>query len=181
MFASLVRPPKWPAVLRKVSTASGTPRPVSRIDDLCGRWALGARLSAGCRRLIIEHIVLIARYSSHFTNTGGLIHRKECSFPEKWLNGDNPSVWTRINRGASNSHQLLVSNLPGDLATRWYCSRRTLRGRQLTRFDLCFAAACWELWKQRNTRIFNDRATRSDELGKGILDTVKLWTSVFMS
>nr|CAD1824829.1 unnamed protein product [Ananas comosus var. bracteatus] len=49
-----------------------------------GPW--GAGLSAGCRRLIIEHIAVIARYSSHFTNTGGLIHRKECSFSEKWLN-----------------------------------------------------------------------------------------------
>nr|CAD1821546.1 unnamed protein product [Ananas comosus var. bracteatus] len=59
----------------------------------------GAGLSAGCRRLIIEHIALIARYSSHFTNTGGLIHRKECSFPEKWLNGDNPGDSVRVNSG----------------------------------------------------------------------------------
>lgn len=91
------------------------------------------------------------------------------------------TVWNRLDHGASNSQQLLLSNLSGDLATRWNRSRRSLKGRPKTFFDLYFAAACWELWNQRNMRIFNDRATRSDELGKGVHDTVTLWTSVFTS
>nr|CAD1818625.1 unnamed protein product [Ananas comosus var. bracteatus] len=85
-FVSLVRVPQWPTVLRKVSTAFGTLKPISERDGLPNLSLVCVHgLSTGCRRLIIEHIALIALYSSHFTNTGGLIHRKGCSFPKKWL------------------------------------------------------------------------------------------------
>lgn len=89
------------------------------------------------------------------------------------------SVWNRITRGFRSAQHLLPSNFSGDLSTRWIRARGSLRGRQITFFDVCFAAACWELWKQRNMRIFNDWTTQSDELGKGVLSMVKLWTSVF--
>lgn len=56
--------------------------------------------------------------------------------------------------------QHLMTDLSEDITTRWWV-RMPLVGLQKNNFDLCFTTTCWELWKQRNMRIFNEHLIRT--------------------
>ncbi len=49
----------------------------------------------------------------------------------------------------------------GDLATRWRMAREPSRGPSQAEFDTTFAAGCWELWIERNKKIFDNLSSPS--------------------
>ncbi len=84
------------------------------------------------------------------------------------------TVWSWILCGDQRA-LLNLLNSSGDLATRWRRTRSPLKGRARALLDLCIAAKCWELWMERNHRIFNNRPTRSVDCGMRIISTINLW------
>ncbi len=83
-------------------------------------------------------------------------------------------VWSRILHGEQRV-LLDLLNPPGELATRWRRARSSLTGRAKDFVDLCIAATCWELWMERNQRLFNNRLTRGVDCGNRIISTINLW------
>lgn len=67
----------------------------------------------------------------------------------------------------------LLVTTEGDAATRWTRCRGSLSRQSKTSFDLCFVAACWEIWKERNSRIFTAKCSPFEDLGKTITNLVK--------
>lgn len=84
------------------------------------------------------------------------------------------SMWIRLLSSASTAYHRL-SNSTGGLAARWCCSRHLLTGEPKNNFDLHVAAGCWELWKERNRRLFDSKLQRSENLARATNDTVKQW------
>ncbi len=87
------------------------------------------------------------------------------------------AVWNRILRGNRHLLMTLLASL-GDLTSRWTRSRRTLQGRAQTSLDLSIAATCWELWLERNHRIFDDHPTSAAYSGKRIASTINMWSNL---
>ncbi len=86
------------------------------------------------------------------------------------------ALWTRLlQRLCMGSRQLQA--LSGDLATRWRILRASLLGSSRAFFDQCFAAACWEIWKERNARLFNNHHSTSVDLEDRVFDTANFWAS----
>lgn len=86
------------------------------------------------------------------------------------------TVWAHLLQ-AFPTTQKSMTTLPGDLPARWIKARLTVRGQEKGFFDICFAATCWELWKERNTRIFDDWQTWPDESARRVHNLVNLWMS----
>ncbi len=86
------------------------------------------------------------------------------------------SLWCRIIscRLASSTHMHAIA---GDLSARWRLlrSQRSTDDRDL--LDLAFAATCWELWKERNARIFNNRQASTPDLEGRVIAAVNMWVS----
>lgn len=83
------------------------------------------------------------------------------------------SLWINLLHGILNTTHLLL-NLP----SRWSRARKPQSGQARLLFDLFFTATCWELWKERNTRIFENRETGSGEVGNKVFSSVILWNSI---
>nr|CAD1841613.1 unnamed protein product [Ananas comosus var. bracteatus] len=86
------------------------------------------------------------------------------------------SMWIRLLHSAPTAYHRL-SNSPGGIAVRWCSSRLLLTGEFKKNFDLYVAAGCWELWKERNRRLFDNKSQRSEILARAINDTIKQWVS----
>nr|CAD1842026.1 unnamed protein product [Ananas comosus var. bracteatus] len=71
--------------------------------------------------------------------------------------------------------------LSDSIAKRWFRLRRLATGQNLIDIDLAIAATYWELWKERNRRLFDNLQVRSDVLGRCIFETVSSWKSAFCS
>ncbi len=65
----------------------------------------------------------------------------------------------------------------GDLTSQWTTLRFKLTDACRKYADTCFAATCWELWKERNDRIFNNKITSNAVLEGRALATANLWIS----
>ncbi len=84
-------------------------------------------------------------------------------------------VWAWILAGESSLLQgLLVT--PGNLATRWIRARGLIgRGRKPL-LDLGVAACCWELWLERNQRLFEeDKSSITAVCGRRIVECINFW------
>ncbi len=64
-----------------------------------------------------------------------------------------------------------------NLATTWGTLRSFVSGPSRKFFDLCFAAACWEIWKERNARLFSNRPSSQAELESRVLHVVNFWAN----
>ena len=62
----------------------------------------------------------------------------------------------------------------------WLGCRKIIQKKDRRLFDTVVAAGCWELWKQRNARAFNNINMHLGvmEFVAKILDEVKLWIRV---
>ncbi len=87
------------------------------------------------------------------------------------------AVWNRLLHGYRRTCRSLLTS-PGNLASRWCRARRPLEGQARTALDLCLAAGCWEIWLERNHRIFDDRPTSSVDCCKRIVATINIWSCV---
>ncbi|XP_020086093.1 uncharacterized protein LOC109708688 [Ananas comosus] len=85
------------------------------------------------------------------------------------------TVWTNLLQHHLTTQRALLA-LPGDLPTRWNRARISIKGRRHRRgFDTLLTTICWELWKERNKRIFDNQLSRSGELERKVIDTMALW------
>ncbi len=84
------------------------------------------------------------------------------------------AVWGRVLHGKWHMLTLLL-NEPGDLANRWSRITGSVAGRDRDYINVCAAATCWELWMERNHRIFDNRVSNPGECGKRIAATIHLW------
>ncbi|OAY82640.1 hypothetical protein ACMD2_11015 [Ananas comosus] len=89
---------------------------------------------------------------------------------------DSPS-WRWAASGPSIGDLILMDDSVWELGDRWSKARRTLFGRNKAFFDLVFSACCWDLWNERNKRIFDNHSRTHDVLGRNILTTTRLWDS----
>nr|CAD1841683.1 unnamed protein product [Ananas comosus var. bracteatus] len=87
------------------------------------------------------------------------------------------SVWNCIMPPAGLNFTGTRSMVEG-LDARWTRMRRSAPAKYQNYIDLTFAAFCWEIWKERNRRIFENRQVRFDILGRTILETVYFWNVV---
>jgi hypothetical protein len=66
----------------------------------------------------------------------------------------------------------------GDRLEPWWCqARRGFQRKVQKRFDTLVIAICWNLWKQRNTRVFGNvnQQCNEDILASRVLEDMKLW------
>lgn len=87
------------------------------------------------------------------------------------------SVWKCL----STSAQLNLAGtsfLAEGLEARWIRVRRMVPKDYLQLFDIGYAAFCWEIWKERNRRIFENRHVSFEILGRIIHQTVLFWKGV---
>ncbi len=85
-------------------------------------------------------------------------------------------VWRRTLLGFQRACTTLLGG-NGDLATRWTRARVAMDKSTRSAFDPCIAATCWELWKERNYRIFEERSTGPAVCGKNIANVITVWRS----
>nr|CAD1830318.1 unnamed protein product [Ananas comosus var. bracteatus] len=71
-----------------------------------------------------------------------------------------------------------TSFLAEGLEARWIRVRRMVPKDYLQLFDIGYAAFCWEIWKERNRRIFENRHVSFEILGRIIHQTVLFWKGV---
>nr|CAD1831662.1 unnamed protein product [Ananas comosus var. bracteatus] len=90
------------------------------------------------------------------------------------------SVWTGLLRRITFT-QPCRQPMPNGIATRWCRLRRLVTGQNLINLDLAIATALWEIWKERNRRLFDNWQVRGDVLGTCILETALCWKSGFSS
>ncbi len=84
-------------------------------------------------------------------------------------------LWAWLLHGEEQLLQTFL-NAPGSVAARWSRARGSLAGTRKPLFDLGIAAGCWELWMERNRRIFHEgRMSPSAVCGRRIVETVILW------
>ncbi len=85
------------------------------------------------------------------------------------------SVWTEVLHNATLICQRLL-NTQGDLASRWRSARGVATGQSKTVLDLLFAAGCWEIWIERNKRLFENRLSTSDGCATRVHTIVEFWS-----
>ncbi len=73
--------------------------------------------------------------------------------------------------------RLHIYTFTGDLLTRWCHLRSSLPCTARNCFDLGFAATCWELWKERNARLFGNRLASSGELEGRVFSLANFWAT----
>ncbi len=79
------------------------------------------------------------------------------------------------------SEELILGTLlsrDGGLACHWVRTRRTLQGQRKSLLDLGFAAICWEIWLERNRRIFTGISSRASHCGVQAKERVLSWMAV---
>nr|CAD1842746.1 unnamed protein product [Ananas comosus var. bracteatus] len=74
----------------------------------------------------------------------------------------------------TTSTSVILNGTPGRIFS---CKRglRQVRGRLRRSFNILLTTTCWELWKEQNRRIFDSQLSRSNEIGRKVIDTVTLW------
>ncbi len=87
------------------------------------------------------------------------------------------AMWAQLFQNFPSVRQKLYSGFR-DLASRWSRARVSLPGRLQGSFDIWLAAGCWELWNERNIRIFENSFCSSKGCGKRVGSTAWLWSSV---
>ncbi len=119
-------------------------------DFLANRGWIGPSICPLCRRDVeyLDHLLFRCSYSRE--------------------------VWSSLFFGHQRTCRKLLGET-GDLATRWRRIKGTQEGSALVDINLWIAATCWELWKERNNRIFENRCTRPMDCGKKISCTISLW------
>ncbi len=88
------------------------------------------------------------------------------------------SLWILFLSGFPPSSQHLMQG-PGDLITCWRRVRATLPANSQICFDVCFTAGCWELWNERNRRIFDGASNSVAGCGHRAATSVQLWSIAF--
>lgn len=86
------------------------------------------------------------------------------------------NLWTNLLQGNPITKHILLNQV-GDLQSRWHRVRNSHSGQEKALFNLRFAAICWELWKEINSRIFENRKSGSGEVCNKVLSSVVLWLS----
>ncbi len=66
----------------------------------------------------------------------------------------------------------------GGLAIRWLRARATVMGRRKQLLDLCVGATCWEIWIERNQRIFGDKSRGGHVCGTAVESSILCWIAV---
>ncbi len=84
------------------------------------------------------------------------------------------SLWDRILQNFPTVRKRLRSDT-GGLACRWRRARLALSNSLQGRFDIWFAAACWELWNERNRRVFDNAIKSSEVCGRQVDSTAMIW------
>ncbi len=124
------------------------------------------------------------RGPTHYQRVGRSLLCSLCSASEETLDHlfilcpYAKAVWT----GSLHSWPAICSrflDFPGDLAGRWRAVRSSFSGRFKYVFDCLFAAVCWEIWTERNRRIFDDIPNSSDKCVFKVINTVQLWSLAF--
>ncbi len=91
----------------------------------------------------------------------------ECSYARDF--------WRGLLRDDDSMFEALVAQ-PGTLAERLNRIMVRYKGTKRTLLALGIVAGCWELWRERNDRIFNDRRFRSSaDCGSRTDDTIGQW------
>ncbi len=67
----------------------------------------------------------------------------------------------------------------GDLAGRWLRTRKLAHGRFKSLLDWGFAATCWELWLERNRRLFTGRSCTARQCAVQVQVTLATWSEVW--
>ncbi len=84
------------------------------------------------------------------------------------------SLWGRLLQNFPTVRMRLHFDT-GSLACRWMRARLSMTYRLRGRFDIWFAAACWEIWNERNRRVFDDAIKSSALCGRNVDSTATAW------
>ncbi len=124
-------------------------------DRLIIRWWVGPSFCSLCNASeeTLDHLLLVCPYAKAVWS--GALHN--------W-----PAVCYRF------------LNSPEDLASRWRVAHSSSPGRLKNVFDSLFAAVCWEIWSERNRRIFDDILISRDRCVLKVLNTVKSWNLAYL-
>lgn len=82
-------------------------------------------------------------------------------------------IWFKQLQRSAN--QRLTPRPDHQLAEWWAASRKSLPKNLRKGFDSLLVLLCWELWKERNRRVFDNASKLPAEMLKRINDEVDLW------
>lgn len=57
----------------------------------------------------------------------------------------------------------------------WIQARLCFRKSYRSNFDSAFMLMCWQIWKERNARVFEQRTRRPDQLVEAIKEEIMVW------
>ncbi len=87
------------------------------------------------------------------------------------------SVWSQTLRGNLSLIGTLIT-LDGSLPLRWTRARFGLSASSKRLLDLTVAATCWELWLERNRRIFTGNQSQGGNCGEKVELLLHQWLQV---
>ncbi len=87
------------------------------------------------------------------------------------------TIWIWLLSSFPSSCQRLLQ-APGDLIRRWMRARSVLPASVLGSFDFLFTAVCWEIWTERNRRIFDGSSCSSVDCGLRAVNTAQTWANL---
>ncbi len=121
-------------------------------DNLAKRGWIGPSICVLCgdNQENLHHLLLDCRYTKALWD--GLLHRQTaCPGP--------------------------LHSITGYFISRWRLLRSSMSGHQRDSFDTGFAATCWEIWKERNARLFNNCVLSAAIFEDRVLATTNAWAT----
>lgn len=100
--------------------------------------------------------------NSGMETTGHLLH--SCTFAIR--------LWQIL---APQSHPLTQTD---ELHLFWWTPRETMSKTSRAKWDATWAAGCWNLWKERNRRLFSSKRRRVEHLAQEAKQEATQWLSV---
>lgn len=82
-------------------------------------------------------------------------------------------VWFKLLR--PSGHHRLMPPPNASIVDWWLRSRKGLSKELRRRFDTFFALVCWEIWKERNRRVFQRQGKLQAQRIQYIKDEAALW------
>jgi hypothetical protein len=86
------------------------------------------------------------------------------------------AVWQQVRRWAEADFPIPGASFV-DTADWWLCARKCAPKTHRRNFDTVAILVHWRIWKERNSRVFDNTGHSHREVFEAIRDDIRLWQS----